>query len=343
MKMKVGIYYSNKDVRIEEIERPEAGHGELLVKVMASGICGSDVLEWYRIDRVPLVLGHEISGVVEEVGEGVERFNLGDRVCVAHHVPCGSCHYCVSGHHTVCKTLLATNYDPGGFTEYVRIPRINVERGTFIIPDDVTFEEATFAEPLACVWRAHRIIDSQAGRTFVVMGSGIAGLLHIQVARLLGAGRIIATDINEFRLNQAKRFSADFTICGKEDLSVSLRSINEGRLADVIILCTGASSAVDQALHSIDRGGTILFFAVTDKDVSVPLRPNEIFWRSEVTLTSSYAGAQEDYAKALDLIHLKKIRVNDMITHEFSLEEIGEAFRIVSEARESLKVIIKPH
>ncbi|MGA1865373.1 MAG: alcohol dehydrogenase catalytic domain-containing protein [bacterium] len=343
MKMKVGTYYSNRDVRIEEIEKPAAGPGELLIKVMASGICGSDVLEWYRIDRVPLVLGHEISGMVEEVGEGVEKFKRGDRVCVAHHVPCGSCHYCVSGHHTVCKTLLTTNYDPGGFSEYVRIPRINVERGTFILPDDVTFEEATFVEPLACVWRAHRIIASQAGSTFVVMGSGIAGLLHMQVAGLLGAGRIITTDINEFRLNHAKRLGADFTVNGKEDLPGFLRRVNEGRLADVIILCAGASSAVDQALHSIDRGGKILFFAVTDKDVSIPLRPNEIFWRSEVTLTSSYAGAQEDYAKALDLIHLKKIRVNDMITHEFSLEEIGEAFGIVSEAKDSLKVIIKPH
>jgi L-iditol 2-dehydrogenase len=310
---------------------------------MASGICGSDVLEWYRIDRVPLVLGHEISGMVEEVGEGIERFKYGDRVCIAHHVPCGSCHYCVSGHHTVCKTLLTTNFDPGGFSEYIRIPRINVERGTFIIPDDVTFEEATFVEPLACVWRAHRIIGNQAGRTFVVMGSGIAGLLHIQVAGLLGAGRIIATDIDEFRLNQAKRFGADISISGKDDLTESLQRVNEGRLADVIILCTGASSAVNQALHSIDRGGTILFFAVTDKDVSIPLRPNEMFWRSEVTLTSSYAGAQEDYAKALELIHLRKIRVDDMITHGFNLEEIGKAFRIVSEAKESLKVIIRPH
>ncbi len=343
MMMKVGMYYSNRDVRIEEVEIPKIGPGELLVKVMASGICGSDVLEWYRIDRVPLVLGHEISGVVAEVGEGVERFKPGDRVTVAHHVPCGSCHYCISGHHTVCKTLLTTNYDPGGFSEYVRVPRINVERGTFILPDDVTFEEATFVEPLACVWRAQRSIGNQTGRTFVVMGSGIAGLLHIQVAGFLGAGRIIATDIHKFRLGQAKRFGADITVSGKEDLPGFLREVNEGRLADVIILCTGASSAVDQAFRSIDRGGTMLFFAVTDRDVSVPLRPNEVFWRTEITLTSSYAGAQEDYAKALDLIHLKKIRVNDMITHEFGLEEIGRAFGIVSEAQDSLKVIIKPH
>jgi len=341
--MKVGMYYSNQDVRLEEIEIPKIGPYELLVKVMASGICGSDLLEWYRMSRVPLVLGHEISGTVEAVGEGVDRFKAGDRVCVAHHVPCGRCHYCINGHHTVCPTLLSTNFDPGGFCEYVRIPAMNVERGTFIIPDHISFEEATFVEPLACVWRANRIIGNHAGRTFVIMGCGIAGMLHIQVARFLGAGKIIATDINEFRLEQARRFGANITIHGKENLPELIQEVNEGRLADVIILCTGASSAVSQAMHVIDRGGTLMFFAVTDKDVIIPLDPNQIFWRSEITLTSSYAGAQEDYAMALELLHQKRIFAKELITHRFSLEDIGRAFRTVSETKDSLKVIIQPH
>ena len=341
--MKVGMYYSNQDVRIEEMEIPKIGPGELLVKVMASGICGSDVLEWYRIDRVPLVLGHEISGEVVEAGKGVDGFKVGDRVCVAHHVPCGRCHYCVNGHHTVCRTLLTTNFDPGGFCEYVRIPAINVERGTLIVPDNISYEEATFVEPLACVWRANRIIGNHAGRTFIIIGCGIAGILHIQVARFLGAGKIIAMDINEFRLEQAKRFGADIKIHAGEDLPESIRAANEGRLADVVILCTGAASAVNQAMQSIDRGGTMMFFAVTDKDAIIPLDPNRIFWRSEITLTSSYAGSQEDYAMALELLHQKRLCTEDLITHRFRLEDIGEAFRTVSEARDSLKVVIMPH
>ncbi|MGA1795216.1 MAG: zinc-binding dehydrogenase [bacterium] len=341
--MKVGMYYSNSDVRIEDVPVPAVGPGELLVKVMASGICGSDLLEWYRLDRVPLVLGHEIAGQVVDAGEGETRFAQGDRVCVAHHVPCGRCHYCIGGHHTVCKTLLTTTFDPGGFSEYVRVPRINVERGTFLLPGDVGFDEATFVEPLACVWRAHRIIGNYAGRTLMVAGSGMAGLLHIQVARMLGAGRIIATDVNPFRLEQAHHFGADVTFAADDDIPALVRKANEGRGADVIILCTGAAAAVHQALQSIDRGGTIMFFAVTDRDVEIPLRPNEIFWRTEITLTSSYAGSQEDYAAALALIHLKKVNVGEMITHRFPLDRIGDAFRVVAEAHDSLKVVIRPH
>ena len=133
--MRVLMYYSNSDVRLEELPRPKAGPGELLIKVMASGICGSDVMEWYRRDKVPLVLGHEVAGEVVEVGDGVDRFSKGDRVAATHHVPCNTCHYCLSGHHTVCDTLLrGTHFDPGGFAEYVRVPAINVDRGVFPVP-----------------------------------------------------------------------------------------------------------------------------------------------------------------------------------------------------------------
>ncbi len=136
--MRVAMWYNNRDLRVEEIPIPQIGPGELLVRVVASGICGSDVMEWYRLDRAPLVLGHEITGEVVEVGEGVEQYTVGDRVAVAHHVPCNTCHYCLSGNPTVCDTLRRTNFDPGGFTEYVRLPAINVDRGVFILPDEVS-------------------------------------------------------------------------------------------------------------------------------------------------------------------------------------------------------------
>lgn len=341
--MKAGVYYSNKDLRVIETEYPKIACNEMIVKVMASGICGSDLLEWYRIDRVPLILGHEVSGEVVDVGMGVTKYHPGDRVCVAHHVPCGRCHYCISGHHTVCNTLLHTNFDPGGFCEFIRLPSINIERGTFLLPDDVGFEEATFVEPLACVVRAQNKLGDLSGKTILVIGSGIAGLLHIQVAKLKGAGRIIATDINKFRCGQAKRYGADFTLSGSEDITSGIRELNEGMLADVVILCTGAMEALKQAMRSIERGGILLFFAVTDKGSSIPFNPNDLLWRTEITITSSYAGSQEDYAKALDLIHLKKINVQDMITHRFSLDDIADAFKIAQEVSDALKVIIKPH
>ena len=151
------MYYSNRDVRLEEMPVPQIGQGELLVRVEACGICGSDVMEWYRRDRVPLVLGHEIGGQIVAVGDGVEGYKEGDRVTAAHHVPCNQCHYCLSGHHTVCDTLRQTNFDPGGFAEYIRLPAINVKRGVFLLPDEVSYGQATFIEPLACVLRGQRL------------------------------------------------------------------------------------------------------------------------------------------------------------------------------------------
>ena len=160
------MYYSNKDVRLEEMPMPEIGPCELLLKVAASGICGSDVMEWYRRDKVPLVLGHEVAGVIAAAGEGVKHYRVGDRISAAHHVPCNTCHYCLKGHHTVCETLLkGTHFDPGGFAEYVRIPAINVDRGVFKIPEGVSFEDASFMEPLACVSRGQRHVGLKPGQT----------------------------------------------------------------------------------------------------------------------------------------------------------------------------------
>jgi len=203
------MYYSNQDVRLEETHVPCIGTGELLVRVEASGICGSDVMEWYRKDKVPLVLGHEVAGTVASVGEGVTTYRPGDRIAAAHHVPCNTCRYCLQGHHTACDTLRRTSFDPGGFAEYLRLPAINVDRGVFLLPDSLSFEDATFAEPLACVLRGQRRAAVSPGATVLVMGSGIAGLLHVHVARALGAGRVIASDVVDYRLEMARRFGAE--------------------------------------------------------------------------------------------------------------------------------------
>ena len=341
-KMRVAMWYNNRDVRIEEMPVPEIGSGELLVRIEASGICGSDVMEWYRLDRAPLVLGHEIGGQVVEVGEGIYNYQVGDRVSAAHHVPCNTCHYCLTGHPTACETLRRTNFYPGGFTEYVRLPEINVDRGVFLLPDNVSYEEAAFAEPLACILRGQRIARVTPGSSVLVIGSGIAGLLHVLLARSLGAGRVIATDISQYRLAAAQRFGADITIHAAEYVPAKLRQVNSGRLADTVIVCTGAISAIDQALESVDRGGTVLFFAPTDPGVTIPLSINDLLFRNDITLTTSYAGSPADYQTALDLIAAGAVPVRQMITHRFGLAETGEGFRLVAEAQESIKVIIEP-
>ena len=340
--MRVAVWYNNRDVRLEEMPIPKIGPGELLVRVIASGICGSDVMEWYRLDRAPLVLGHEIAGEIVEVGEGVECYKEGERITAAHHVPCNTCHYCLSGHHTVCDILRKTSFDPGGFAEYIRLPAINVDCGVFPLPDEVSSEEATFVEPLACVLRGQRLANMSPDGSVLVIGSGIAGLLHVQVARTSGAGRVIATDISDYRLAAAERFGADVAFHADEDLPTRLRQVNDGRLADLVIVCTGATSAIAQALQSVERGGTVLFFAPTEPGVTIPISINELFWRNEITLTSSYAGSPADYAAALELISAHQVCPDEMITHRLSLAETGLGFHLVADAQDSIKVIIEP-
>lgn len=338
--MKVAMYYSNNNIRIERMETPIIGEYEILVKVMASGICGSDVMEWYRIKKAPKVLGHEITGEIAETGEYVNKFKKGDRVFVTHHVPCESCFYCEEGKHTVCDTLRSTNFDPGGFSEYVRIPKINIEKGTFHLPEGVSYEEGTFIEPLGCVIRGQRIADIRKNHTVLVLGSGISGLLHIKLAKSKGA-KVMATDINQFRMKKAEGAGADLVINAKEDIPGRLKEINDGKLADRVIVSTGAAPAIRQALTAIERGGTILFFAPTDPGAEISLPLNEL-WFKGVTLTTSYAAVRKDLEEAMEMIKERKINVSGMITHRLPLSETGKGFRLVSEAKNSVKVIIEP-
>lgn len=339
--MRVAMYYNNRDVRLEEMPTPEIGPGELLVKVLASGICGSDVMEWYRIKKAPLVLGHEITGEIVKVGEGVGRYKIGQRVFVSHHVPCNTCHYCLNGNHTACETLHTTNFYPGGFAEYIRVPQINVDRGVFLLPDEVSFEEGTFVEPLACVLRGQRLAHLKAGQTVLVMGSGISGILHVALARASRAGHIIATDVNEYRMKLANKFGADTVINARGDVPAHLREVNENRLADLVIVCTGALPAFIQSLRSVDKGGTVLFFAPMEPGINLHVPVND-FWRNGITLMPSYGAAPPDLAIAIDLLHARRIPVHDMITHRLGLAETGKGFRLVADANESLKVIIEP-
>ena len=340
--MRVAMYYANRDVRLEESPRPRIGPGEVLLQVRASGICGSDLMEWYRRDKAPLVLGHEVTGEIAEIGEGVTKFAIGDRVIASHHVPCNVCRHCLKGNHTVCETLRQTHFDPGGFAEYLRLQAIHVDRGIFRLPDEVSFEEGTFTEPLACVLRAQRKARIEAGSSVLVLGSGIAGLLHIQAALALGAGRVVAVDLLDTRLETAVQLGADVAIQAREDVPARLRRVNDGRLADLVIVSAGALAAIEQGLRCVERGGTVLLFAPTEPDVKLPLSVNDVFFRNDITLTTSYAGSPADLAAALELIRARRVRVAEMITHRLGLAETGRGFELVAGGRYSIKVIIEP-
>lgn len=340
--MRVAMYYRNSDVRLEEMPVPTISPGELLMKVHASGICGSDLMEWYRLPKAPLVLGHEVAGEVVEVGEGVKKFAPGDRVVVTHHVPCNTCRYCLRGNHSSCQTLRTTHFDPGGFSEYIRLPAINVDRGVLKLPDEVTYDEASFVEPLGCVVRGQRLAGFGMTDSVLVMGSGITGLLHIQLARALGAGRIMATDVNDYRLKAALDFGADAAIDAQGDVASRVKELNEGRLPDMVIVCTGAVSAIESAFDLTDSGGTILFFAPSGPDAKMSVPFNDYWW-SGIKTVSSYAASPEDLALALELIRARRVNVGGMVTHRLPLAETGRGFKMVEDARDSIKVIVQPN
>ena len=289
-KLLTAVYYNNHDVRIQEAPIPQIGEDETLLKVMASGICGSDVIEWYRVPKAPIVLGHEATGVIDKIGSKVKKVKVGDRVFVSHHVPCNACRYCQRGNHTACHTLHTANYYPGGFSQYIRIPKINLDFGIYKLPDDMSFEVGTFIEPLACVSRGQRLANLQKDDSLLIIGSGIAGILHTQLAKFKGLEKIIVADINPYRLELAKKFGATQTLNAKDNLSQKLKEINEGRLADQVIVCTGATSASLSALDCVENGGTILFFAVPDPTVKLPVPINQ-FWRNEIKMQTSYGAA----------------------------------------------------
>jgi len=217
-----------------------------------------------------------------------------------------------------------------------------VDRGVFLIPDDLSYEQATFHEPLGCVLRALRAARLQPGQNVLVIGSGIAGLLMIHAARELGAGKILAIDPVLFRLDMAKRFGADEAIPPEEDSKAILRKLTGGHLADHVIVCTGAEKAQNQALDLAERGGVILFFALPDPGVKLSFSVTEVFGRNDRTLITSYGASPYDSWSALELMRSPSLRVRDMITHRLPLSETAMGFSLVEQAQDSMKVIIEP-
>ena len=341
--MKVGVYYNNSDVRVEERERPTIGDDDILVKIIASGLCGTDLLEWYRIKRAPLVLGHEPAGEIVEAGKNISGFKVGDRVFVTHHVPCDECYYCRTGHETACKDFqTVNNFDPGGFAQYLKVSGRSINTGTFPVPDEMSYDQASFIEPLGTAVRALRTVAIKPGQSVFICGTGIAGLLIVKLARALGAGRIFVTDLSDYRLRKAREYGADFAWSVKENIPELIKKENGGRGVDQAIICAGAVPPAETALASAGRGSTVLFFAVPKPEERISMDFNP-FWRNDITIKTCYGAAPIDNMQACELIRSGAVIVDDMITHRYGIDDIGEAFLKGARPDGCLKIIIEPN
>jgi L-iditol 2-dehydrogenase len=338
--MKVAMYYSQQDIRIEEIPVPEIGDDEILVEMKACGICGSDLMDWYLKSRAPLVLGHEPAGTIAKKGRKVESVNLGDRVFVHHHVACLTCHYCVRGDYTLCEQFHSTNIKPGGLAEYFRVPALNLQLDTLKIPSGLSFEEATFIEPVGCCVRAIRKCNIQKGDSVAVIGAGATGLIHMTLSKIYGAAKTIVSDLIDFRLRFAERLGADVAINPKhQDLTEVVKAETGGRGADLAIVTAPSLEAYKAGMDACRKGGKLCIFAPTRPGKLLQVSPKELFF-SEIQIVPSYSTSHLETRMALQLLESGKIAVKELITNRFKLVETAKAFRTALESRESLKVIV---
>jgi L-iditol 2-dehydrogenase len=338
--MKAAMYYNQQDIRIEEIPKPETNEDEILVQMKACGICGSDLMDWYLKPRAPLVLGHEPAGTVAKKGDKVRKFSLGDRVFVHHHVACLTCHYCLRGDYTLCKQFHETNIQPGGFAEYFKVPAANVQVDTLKIPEQLSYEEATFIEPVACCIRAIEKCRIRTGDTVAIIGAGATGLIHTALSKIYGATKTIVSDLIDFRLKLARQYGADVTVNPEnEDLAETVKAETQGRGVDAAVVTAPSVEAYEAGMNICRNGGKLCVFAPTRPEKHVQISPKRLFF-SELQITPSYSASHLETRTALQLLESNRINVKRLITHRFKLQQTAQAFKTAMETRESLKVII---
>jgi L-iditol 2-dehydrogenase len=338
--MKVAKLYSFNDIRMEDVPVPQVGLHDALLKTKACGICSGDVMPWYIEKKAPLVPGHEPAGEIVEVGKEVTSFRPGDRVFAHHHAPCFACRQCRRGDYVQCETWRNTQILPGGISEYILIPQTNLENDTLNLSDTMSYEDGTLIEPTACVVKALKRANIKRGDTVLVIGLGIMGQLNILLARKYGAERIIGADLVPFRLQKAQEFGADEVIdVARDDFIGSLKALTDSAMADIVIVGPNSVDVMKQGVAATGPGGSVVFFTPAKPGEMLTIAPNELYFR-DMNIITSYSCGPTDTADALEIVEEGLVTAEKLVTHKFPIEETAEAFRLTSEARDSLKSVI---
>ena len=335
--MIAAVYRGAGKVIAEEWPRPAIGDSEVLLRLLGCGLCGSEIAKIVDPSTpVPLVLGHEVVGEIVALGPDVTDCAIGDRVVAAHHVPCGDCHYCRRGSESMCRAFKASNLDPGGFAEYVRVPAPNVRHALFRVPRHVTDEAASFVEPLACCLRSVRRARVAPGDTVVVVGLGSIGCLFVQLLRHAGAA-VVGCDPIAARAELARRLGA--AAAGPAPVAAAAqRELSGGRGADQVIVTGGGTDVLPWAVASLRDGGTLHYFAAGGD--TLPLRLETLYHR-ELTLTATYSSSPSDLAEAFRLIVAGEVSVDGLVTHRVTLPGLDRGVDLMRR-REALKVYVTP-
>lgn len=339
--MRAAVQYAIDDIRLEDRPVPAIGPGELLLKTLACGLCGGETMAWYKTE--PKVLGHEPVGEVVEVGAGVTGFEIGDRVFINHHVGRVNSHWSRRGHFTRDPFYKTMRLDPGGVCEYYRVTAQHLAMDAHRLPDSISTEAAVTIEPWSCVLSGLKVCNIQPGDTVAVVGAGFMGQGFVHMAPLFGAGKVVALDFSDWRLERAVEFGATHTINPKtQDAVEALRAVNSGRLADTVIVIAPFPQAWDQALSLVEVGGCL--------HLGAPLAPGTDWVRDgnaayfdQITVTSRYSSDHTDTYSYIRLLEAGRISTDRAISHRFDIEDSAEAFRMLVEAEKSLKIVVYPH
>lgn len=337
--MRVARLYDFLDVRIEEQTVPPIGSGEVLVRARACGICSGDVVPWYIRKKAPLVFGHEPVGEVVTVGQGVTALRPGDRVFVHHHAPCFACRACARGAFVQCPTWKQSQLDPGGMAEYFRVPAVNLG-DTLVLPDAVSDADGALVEPLACVVKSLDRAGDVAGASVLIIGLGVMGLLHVILARHLGARQVLGADLVPGRSARALALGADAAIdAGSRDLVTEARALTGGEGAEIVIVGPATVAALEQGLACAARGGTVVQFMGTEPGTTLALPTFDFYFR-ELRLIPSYSCGPVETRRALELIAARVVRADQVVTHRFPLEQAAEAYRVAALDKSAIKTLV---
>ena len=341
--MKAAVVKGNSTIEIKNIEKQSLGSGDILVQMRACGICGSDVEKVFgKYGQPSMRLGHEPAGIITQVGTEVSDFNVGDRVFTHHHVACYSddCHECSHGNETMCKKYYESNLEPCGLADEYLVPEWNIKHGGVIkIPDSMSFEEAAMIEPLACCIRAWNKVTYKNNDSAAILGIGPTGIMHAMLAKLYGFGKIFCLDLNEFRLDFAKKFEVITINSGNANALEQIKSETTNQGVDVAIVATSSLNALKDAINLVRKGGTIVMFGVPSKGANIELDMSEVYSKG-LTIVNSYAASDFDTKDAVDKISNKQINVSQLITHKYNLEECQQAFVHAKSGDNAMKIII---
>jgi len=329
-------------ISVDDTEKPVLGSGDILVQMHACGICGSDLEKVFgQYGKPSMRLGHEPAGIILEVGSEVNEFKKGDRVFTHHHVPCYSCHYCKHGNETICKKYSETNLSPCGLSEEYVVPEWNVAHGGVLkLPESMTFEEAAMIEPLACCVRSWTKFNYQEGDSAAIFGVGPTGMMHVMLAHFKKFSKIFCFDVNDFRLDFAKKFNVSETINSKDENRIEkILNQTDGRGVDVAIVATSSINALEDAIEMVRNGGTIMMFGVPSKGAKIDLDMSKVYSK-EITLVTSYAASDGDTKEALELIESSKIDVKQLVTHTYPITDSQKAFDHARTGENAMKIII---